>query len=143
MTDRPPAEHLDASRYLRYHSHIYLPAHILQGALAFLPDTGVELRLSRHYRQVMDARGLPDRVVMPEDYEIIDVTVVRNTWAVFRVCIRFEWPGRTFDFVAVVQGDYEIVSAYWNAKDDRHRWLDDEGYEQSPRGEGGGQDVSE
>ncbi|KKN72498.1 hypothetical protein LCGC14_0410020 [marine sediment metagenome] len=125
-------EHLNDSRYMRYHKDVYLPRNIIEAALEFLPDTGVGLGRSRHYDFVMTERGLPSVVNMPEEYEIIDVTVIRDTFAVFRVCIRFPWPGKMSDFVTVLEGDYEMVSSYWNAKRDRHRTLDEVQYEQSP-----------
>jgi hypothetical protein len=132
VTNRPAPEHLDRDRYARFHRDVYLPANVIEGALAFLPDAGVELRLSQHYRRIMDSRHLPPRIVMPADFEIIDVTIVLDTWAVFRICIRFDWPGRRFDLVLVIEGDYEALTAYWQAKDDHHDTLDAEGYEQPP-----------
>jgi hypothetical protein len=132
MADLPTPEHLDDQRYARFHKDVYLPANIVRGVFDFLPDSGVELRLSQHYQRIMESRHLPPSIIMPKDFEIIDVTIVRETWAVFRTCIRFDWPGRRFDFVLVIEGDYEALTGYWNSKEDRHGSLDTEGYERPP-----------
>lgn len=125
-------EHL-SDRYIRYHSDIYMPVNVLEAAVEFLPDTGASLPLSEHYARISAARNLPRALVMLDHWDIVDVTVIRDTRAIFRVCIRYPWPGSTLlDIVLVLEGDHEIVSAYWNAKDDRHKTLDPTTYVQNP-----------
>ena len=125
-------EHL-SDRYLRYHSDIYMPVNILEAAVEFLPDEDMDLPLSRHYEGIRDERSLPSMLTMPRSFDIVDVTVIRDTRAVFRVCIRYIWSRSTlFDLILILEGDHEVVSAYWNAKDDRHKMLDPETYVQSP-----------
>jgi len=123
-------EHENQDRYLRFHHAIYLPNHVVEAAEEFLPPPGQPLRLSRHYEEIMDERKLPTIVRMPGTYKIIDVTITKDTAVVFRVVVRFQW-GRS-DFVTVLEGDWEIVSAYWKNPKDWHSTLDPTPYEPRP-----------
>ncbi len=140
MTGPNTPEHLDSTRYRRYHKDIYLPANVIQGALAFLPDPGVELGLSPYYLRERERRGLPKHVNMPDDYEIVNVTIVRDTWAVFRVCISFLHWSQRYNLVLVLDGDYEVTVAYrWSRS--KVKLLDPTGYETAPESDGGDDDV--
>jgi hypothetical protein len=120
-------------RYIRYHSDIYMPEHIVVAALGFLPPGRMQLPMSNHYEGLRDARRLPPSLSMPDDFDIVDVTIIRDTLALFRVCIRFSWPGTDMlDLIMVLEGDHEVVSAYWNARDDRHGTLDPTMYVKNP-----------
>jgi len=135
-------EHLDNRRYVRFHTDIYMPDHVREAALGFLPPPGTELRLSRHYREVREERHLPERVVMPSAFRVIDVTIVKDTWAVFRVLVRFRWTTRRrperrpIDLLVVLEGDYELVTAYWVSAKNHRPDLDWSKYEQAPATEG-------
>ena len=122
-----------SDRYIRYHSAIYMPEYITVAALEFLPPAHLDLPMSNHYEGLRDARRLPPSLSMPDDFEIVDVTIIRDTLALFRVCIRLPWPGTDLiDLVMVLEGDHEVVSAYWNARDDRHGTLDPAMYVENP-----------
>ena len=125
-------EHLN-DRYIRYHADIYMPERILTATLDFLPPAGYSLPLSRHYGELQKGRFLPVTLNMPDDFDIVDTAVIRATQAIFRVCIRFAWPStKLLDLVLILEGDHEVVSGYWNARDDRHQSLDIDRYVQSP-----------
>jgi len=69
---------------------------------------------------------------MPKEYTVIDVTVTRDSEVVYRVAIRFRMT-RKSDFVMVLEGDWEVVTGYWqNPKDWHHDTLDRDKYEQQP-----------
>ena len=112
-------EHMK-SEYLRYHKEVYWPDHVEEGAASFLPLPGTDLPRSRHYMEL--ARGLPENIHMPNEYEIIEATLVKDTLAVFRVMIRFWWnrgesrPSRQSDLVLILEGDYEIVTGFWRGR---------------------------
>ena len=71
-----------------------------------------------------------------QGHRIIDVTMVRETGVVYRVMIRFRWTGkhvkRQMDLIMVLDGDYEIVSAWWNKPGDEHQTQDYSVYEIQP-----------
>ena len=130
-------EHQRVDKYIRYHKDVFLPGHILKGATDFLPPAYTPLRLSKSYLGRMDDRHLPPEVYMPRVYEIIDVTVIRDTWAVFRVMIQFRWTSRKVgvkkqsDFVIVLDGDYEVVTGFWLRQGQKPRVDNWEVYEQA------------
>ena len=121
-------EHQDKTLYMRYHKDIYMPEHILADARAFLPDKGTILPLSPHYNMVQKQRGLPVSIRMPGVFDIVDVSIVRAAGVVFRVLIRTPWTKRT-DLALVLEGDYEVVTAFWIKARDRHATLDHDAYE--------------
>ncbi len=142
--DRPDPRnyqaHFDTALYARYHKDVLMPLHVREGARAFLPPSSTPLGLSKHYKDVQEERNLPAHLLMPKYAEIIDVTVVRETWAIFRVLVRAPWYwGRQrarHDIVLALEGDYCIVTAYWIRREDEHETLDRSAYEQ-PIGEKG------
>ncbi|KKN82300.1 hypothetical protein LCGC14_0311130 [marine sediment metagenome] len=129
--------HFDSSLFARYHRDIYMPDNVYAGALGFLPPSSSSLILSSHYLDVMADRHLPKKLHMPSssfDLDIVDVTVVRTTWAVYRVMIRTPWfwsKGRQarHDLCIVLEGDYSVVTAYWISRNDQHETLDGDLYE--------------
>ena len=138
----PHQEHLDRTRYLRYHRDIYLPANVRDAVTEFLPPPLQPLSLSKHYEGIREARHLPKQLHMPSTYTVIDVTVVRDTLAVFRVAIRFRWsrgdvPRRKqSDLVITLEGDYEVVTGFWIGLRDHKARLIEEVYEQAPMTDG-------
>ncbi len=129
MTD----EHEDRRKYLRYHCQVWMPTSVKEAAEDFLPPPGLTiLPLSTHYREMMEERKLPTRLHMPKEFDIVDVTVARETMVIYRVMVRFRWNKRS-DFVMVLEGDWEVVTGFWrNPKD----WnLADEGPYQKPESE--------
>lgn len=145
-------EHFD-SRYARYHIDVWMPDLVREASLGFLPPPLTPLTLSKHYTEWQESRHLPPKLHMPRNFQLIDVTLVRETAAVFRAMIRFPWfrrrkvavtvtePGhpRTerspYDLVLVLEGDYEVVTAFWIRSSDRHETLDASLYEQLPSGQ--------
>lgn len=129
MTD----EHEDRRKYLRYHCQVWMPNAVREAAEDFLPPAGFTvLPLSSHYREMMEERKLPDRLYMPKGFDIVDVTVARETMVIYRVMVRFRWNKRS-DFTMVLEGDWEVVTGFWrNPKD----WnLADDGPYQKPEEE--------
>ena len=131
-------EHLDRTKYLRYHRDIYIPEGIREAVTEFLPPPFQPLSLSKHYLGIMDERHLPKQVHMPSTYTVIDVTVVRETLAIFRVALRFHWsrsdvPRRKqSDLVITLEGDYEVVTGFWlNPRDHKPELITDV-YEPAP-----------
>lgn len=127
-------EHFRNDVYARYHKDIYMPPNIVRGALAFLPPVGTILNLSQHYVETREERNLPKLIRMPPTYDVIDVTIIRDTWAVWRIMIRTPWfwsKGKRakHDLCIVLEGDYEVVTSYWVGKNDQHTTLDPENYE--------------
>lgn len=134
---RDQQSHFDRQLYARYHRDVYLPDHVRAGAVAFLPPPGTPLGLTRHYEDIQHGRNLPSELHMPHTYEVVDVTVIRQTWAVFRVLIRTPWywgKGRRarHDLVLALEGDYDCVTAFWIRREDQHETLDRGAYEQPP-----------
>lgn len=121
-------KHEDQAKYLRYHRSVYLPAHVARAAREFLPPALTPLKLSFHYREIQAERKLPIVLYMPLTYEIIDVTVVRDTRAIYRVMVRFHWNKRS-DFAMVLEGDWELVTGFWQNPKDTHVTLDLTPYE--------------
>lgn len=131
MTTNRPPEHHDSDLYARYHIDVYAPPDVWRMAMLFLPRAGEDLPLSKHYRQIMHERGLPLLLHMPLQYDIIEVTLVRVAEVLFRVLIR--WPfDEKQDIAAVLEGDHEVVTAYWISPDDDHPTLYTSVYEQPP-----------
>lgn len=123
-------EHMDASLYARYHKNVWMPSWVLEAAKRFLPEKGTELLLSKHYREVAaKRRNLPVSLYMPMRYDIVDVTVVREAEAIFRVLIRAPF-NRRIDIGMVLEGDFEVVTCYWHNPKDQHDTLDVSVYEQ-------------
>ena len=141
MTPKPIPwwqEHFNDDRYDRYHSEIYVPDEVREGVLAFLPPPYTPLLFSRHYNEIREARRLPNQIYMPPAFIIVDATIVKDTRAVFRASIRFRWTGqrvprsRQTDLVVVLEGDYEVVTAYWISPWSRRNDLDWSKYQQAP-----------
>ncbi len=129
--------HYDGSIFARYHTEIYMPENVRRGLFDFLPPPGAQLKLSKHYQETAAKRHLPLLLRIAGNYEIIDATVVRDTWAIYRVLIRMPWfwsKGRRaiHDLCLVLEGDYEVVTAYWIRREDQHETLDASVYEQPP-----------
>ena len=116
-----PDKHM-RSGYIRYHREVYWPDIVADAAEDFLPIAATHLPLSHHYMEL--ARGLPDNVFMPKEYNIIEATLVKDTLAVFRVMIRFLWSradtrkGRKSDLVLILEGDYQILTGFWRSYGD-------------------------
>ena len=76
---------------------------------------------------------------MPSWYYLIDTIIVKETRAVFRALIRFPWHSKKgkikYDLCVVLEGDYEVVTAFWIRIDDDHPTLDVTMYEQAPPSE--------
>jgi len=110
-------EHMNSNRYYRYHVDVFWPDYITDAVAEFLPYPGTPLPTSLHYRE--QDRNLPQEVIMPHTYDVIEATVVKDTLAIFRVMIRFRWnrketkPYRQSDLVLVLDGDFELVTGYW------------------------------
>jgi hypothetical protein len=121
-------EHQDKDLYARYHKDVYMPSWVVAGAKAFLPDRGTDLLLSRHYLRVQDERHLPPLLYMPMKYDIVDVTTVREVWAIFRVLIRAPF-NKVVDIGIVLEGDHEVVTAFFLNPSDDHATLDTSVYE--------------
>lgn len=100
----------------------------------FLPPAKTPLLLSKHYQGTMEERKLPKKLHMPREFDIVDVTVARETMVIYRVMVRFKWNKRS-DFTMVLEGDWEVVTGFWrNPKD----WnLADDGPYQKPEEEEG------
>lgn len=117
-TVQPFQAHL-SPEYERYHTSLYLPDYVLQAAEDFLPIGGVELPLSNFYWRKREERKLPRSLRMPREYRVIDVTVVKETKAVYRVSLRFPWSPRhllitkQYDMQMVLEGDGEVLTAYF------------------------------
>ena len=125
------SEHKNKTLYSRYHKDIYMPEAVLKAAEHFLPHAGEPLPLSVHYHKVRAARKLPKSIYMPYAYHIIDVTVFKAANAVFRVLVRAPW-NRDVDIGLVLEGDFEIVTAFWVSPGNGHETLDKALYEQPP-----------
>ena len=128
--------HYDGSVFARYHTGIYMPENVRRGIFDFLPPPGTALKFSKHYSDTVKDRHLPGNLRMPSSHEIIDATVVRDTWAIYRVLIRSPWfwsKGRRalHDLCMVLEGDYEVVTAYWIRREDQHETLDYSVYEKA------------
>ena len=121
--------HSDTTLYDRYHKDIYLPTDVSVAAHQFLPPTMEPLRVSEHYKKLAEERHLPSEVYMPKYFTVIDVTMIRETMAVYRVLIRFHW-NKGVDLAVVLEGDYEMVSAWWCRPHDKHETLDGDQYVQ-------------
>ena len=127
-------EHKNKALYTRYHRDIYMPKEVLEAADRFLPLQGEPLPLSVHYHSVKASRKLPKSIYMPYAYNIVDVTVFTAANAIFRVLIRAPW-NADVDIGLVLEGDFEIVTAFWISPDNGHETLDKALYEQGPREE--------
>ena len=119
------------SVYNRYHQDIYMPDNVLRAAERFLPHPGEPLPLSVHYQQIKATRTLPKSIYMPYAYQIVDVTVFRPANTIFRVLIRAPW-NAGIDIGLVLEGDFEVVTAFWMSPTNRHDTLDRALYEQKP-----------
>lgn len=126
-----PDEHTRRDRYVRYHRDVWLPHWVRGPAEEFLPAARTPLTPSAHYEEIAEKRQLPLSVYMPASYSIIEVAVVVETHAVYRVTIRAPW-NRRVDIVLVLEGDYQIVTGFWINRGDEHRSLNKEVYEQEP-----------
>ena len=122
---------MDSNLYARYHVDVYLPDWLRTAAEAFLPHKGTPLPLSEHYQKIHVARKLPGSLYMPYTFDIIDITTVRITNAIFRVLIRAPWNSKV-DINLALEGDFEVVTAFWANSYDLHRTLDVNTYEQAP-----------
>lgn len=128
MTPRP--DHVNDQRYLRYHAALYWPTGIAQAVVEFLPPPGQPFTRSSHYQRVQGDRHLPSVVRMPGQWSAIEATVTKDTWIVYRVLIRFLFNRRS-DLAVVLEGDWEMVTAYWQSPNDWHQdTLDKERYVQ-------------
>lgn len=112
-----PDEHEDRKRYLRYHCQVYLPDSVRDAAGDFLPPVKTPLPLSKHYQGTMEERKLPKKLHMPREFDIVDVTVARETMVIYRVMIRSHWNPKS-DFVMVLEGDWEVVTGFWRSPKD-------------------------
>ena len=125
-------EHTDSTLYARYHKDVWMPQWVLEAAKKFLPDKGEVLPLSKHYKEVASKqRNLPSSLYMPYRYDIVDVTVVRNAGAIYRVLIRAPF-NKLIDIGLVLEGDFEVVTAYWHSPNDQHETLEVSVYEPDP-----------
>lgn len=129
--DQMGQEHMDRQLYVRFHQDIYLPDEIRAAVMAFLPHKGTPLPLSDHYRRIQRERRLPASLYMPYTYNIVDVTVVKATNAIFRVLLRAPW-NRRVDITLALEGDFEVVTAFWANPKDTHPTLDTSAYEPLP-----------
>ena len=127
--DVPAQEHHDTQLYARYHRDVWMPDWIVASARAFLPDKGSELLLTDHYRRIQKERKLPNSIYMPRSYDVIDVTTMRGTPVVFRALIRAPWNNKV-DIGLVLEGDFSVVTAFWQSPNDKHETLDSSVYEQ-------------
>lgn len=118
VPSRPP-DHIDDSRFLRYHVDVHFPREVAQAAAEFLPPPGQSLPLSAHYKRIQPVRNLPIGVSMPNHWQVIEATVTKETGVVYRVLIRFVWNKRS-DLAVVLEGDWEMVTAYWQSPNDFH-----------------------
>ena len=124
-------EHQDRNLYQRYHRDVWLPDSLRLAAAQFLPDRGKELPISRHYRELQERYKLPLRLHMPHVYDLIELSVVRGTGAIFRALIRAPWNRRS-DICIVLEGDFEVVTAFYASQSDMHSTLDMSLYEPLP-----------
>lgn len=124
-------EHTDQNLYARYHRDVWLPDSVRVAAAQFLPNKGTDLPLSSHYTRLQGTRRLPPFLHMPRQYDLIDVTMVRGTGTIFRVFIRAAW-NRHVDICMVLEGDHEVVTAFFISPTDTHRTLDISVYEPAP-----------
>ena len=115
-----PPEHVKDDRYLRYHTDVYFPPGIAQAVAEFLPPPGQAFTSSPHYKKIQPERHLPDEVYMPMHWQVIEATVTKDTRIVFRVLIRFIFNKRS-DLAVVLEGDWEMVTAYWQSPNDFHQ----------------------
>jgi hypothetical protein len=126
---------MDTRLYQRYHTSVYLPDTIREAAEAFLPLKGTPLVFSDHYQRIQAERRLPRSIYMPYTYSIIDVTTIRATGGIVRVLIRSPW-NRRVDIAVVLEGDFEVVTAFYASPRDEHQTLDVSVYEPVPVSEG-------
>ncbi len=127
MRSMPP-DHVNPDRYLRYHQDVHWPLGIAQAVAEFLPPPGQPFTLSPHYRRIQADRHLPDVVRMPSNYTVIEATVTKDTRIIYRVLLRFVFNQRS-DLAVVLEGDWEMVTAFWQSPNDWHQdTLDTEGY---------------
>ena len=117
--------------FLRYHRDIYLPDHVMSAATDFLPPPRTQLPLSMHYLAIQEDRRLPPMIYMQEDYDVIYVTVFKDTMVVYSVMVRFRWNRRS-DFAMVLEGNWEVVTGFWANPKDRHATLDPTSYVACP-----------
>lgn len=125
MTD----EHEDKKKYLRYHCQVWMPRSVKEAAEEFLPPAMIPLPLSSHYQERVEEKKLPKELHMPGEFDIVDVTVTRETMVIYRTMVRFRWNKRS-DFVMVLEGDWEVVTGFWRSPKDWN--LADEGPYQKP-----------
>ena len=124
-------EHQDKNLYVRYHRDVWLPDSLRRAAAQFLPDPLKLLPLSRHYRELQERHRLPPAIHMPRVYDLIELVVVRGTGAIFRALIRAPWNQRS-DICLVLEGDFEVVTAFYAQAHDSHPSLDTRPYEPEP-----------
>ena len=124
-------EHQDKNLYQRYHRDVWLPDSLRRAAALFLPEPLTPLPLSRHYRELQERHRLPTSLYMPRVYDLIELSVVRGTGAIFRALIRAPWNQRS-DICLVLEGDFEVVTAFYARPNDRHLSLDTRPYEPEP-----------
>lgn len=136
MTSPRTDEHMKLGEYLRYHTDVHMPVRVREAAEEVLPVPGSLLKPSLHYRELARERHLPEKVRMPKEYTLVDVTLVASTLAVFRMMVRFRWTGRhvseskQVDLTIVVEPDGEIVTAYFISPGDTRSRIDRSVYEQ-------------
>lgn len=136
VTSARTDEHMKGDQYLRYHTDVHLPTRVREAATEVLPVPGSLLKPSLHYRELARERHLPEKVRMPREYTLVDVTLVASTLAVFRMMVRFRWTGRHVpaskqaDLTLVVEPDGEIVTAYFISPNDTRSRIDRSVYEQ-------------
>ena len=106
-------EHEKADLYLRYHKDIFWPEGMEDRVrVGFLPQAFTPLSVGGSYLKRARGRKLPTTLYMPAEYEVVEVTTVRDTGAIFRVMVRARM-GKRADLVMVMDGDYEVVTAFW------------------------------
>lgn len=121
-------DHVDPDRYTRYHQDVYWPIEIEQAVTVFLPPPGQQFTLSPHYKRIQADRHLPNVVRMPRAYTVIEATITKDTRIVYRVLLRFVFNKRS-DLAVVLEGDWEMVTAFWQSPNDWHQdTLDTEQY---------------
>lgn len=124
-------EHQDKNLYQRFHRDVWLPDSLRLTAAQFLPKPLTPLPLSRHYGELQERYKLPRSLYMPRVYDLIELSVVRGTGAIFRALIRAPWNQRS-DICLVLEGDHEVVTAFYARPNDRHPSLDTRPYEPLP-----------
>src|SRR3990167_10349784 len=107
-------EHLDATKYeVAYTVTDELDEEAREG---FLPPSNTPLPLSQNYIRLARERSLPKAIHMPREYRVVSVVRVKDTRALYRVGIRFQWSGKRVakgkqvDLVVILEGDYEVVT---------------------------------